>query len=84
LGCTHIEINKQLVKEEYIKIKPILKLFDIFNANGTKNRKVTWFASLKLKINRYMKKINIVVIDLNRIYILLEYNWLVKHNLEVN
>jgi len=41
---------------------------------------VTRFAPLELKINRYIEKINIVVIDLNSINIFLEYNY----NLEVN
>ena len=37
---------------------------------------------LKVKINK--KQIDVVVIDLNSMDMFLEYNWLVKHNLEVN
>ena len=60
------------------------RLFKIFDIDGTKNREVTRFALLKLEINRHMERINVVVMDLNGIDIFLEYNWLVKHNLEVN
>jgi len=72
------------VKEEQIKTKQMDRLFKIFDIDGTKNREVTRFALLKLEINRHMERINVVVMDLNGIDIFLEYNWLVKHNLEVN
>ena len=57
LEYTYIGIDKQLVKKEKIKMKPINKLFKVFNANRIKNGKVTIFAPLKLEINRYMEKI---------------------------
>jgi len=38
---TYTEINKQLVKEEKIKIEPIDKSFKVFNIDETKNREVT-------------------------------------------
>ena len=38
----------------------------------------------KLKINKHKEQINIVVIDLNDMDMFLGYDWLVKHNLEVN
>ena len=60
------------------------RLFKVFNPNGTKNREVTKFVLLKLKINKYIEKINITVIDLNSTDIFLRYDWLVKHNPEVN
>ena len=63
--CTHTKINKQLVKEEQIKTKPMNRLFKVFNVDRTKNGKVTRFALLELEINRHTKRINITVIDLN-------------------
>jgi len=72
------------VKEEQIKMKPIDKLFQVFNTNRTKNREVTRFTLLELEINRHMKKIDIAVTDFNSMDMFLGYNWLVKHNLEVN
>ena len=82
--CIHTEIDKQLVKEEYIEIKPIDRLFEVLNIDRTKNRKVMRFASTELKINRYMENIYIVVMDLNNMDMFLGYDWLVKHNTEVN
>jgi len=40
-GCTHTRINKQLVKKEIIKMEPVDRSFEVFNADGTKNREVT-------------------------------------------
>ena len=82
--CTYIRIDKQLVKEEQIKMKPMDRLFKVFNVNRTKNREVTRFISLELEINEYIEKINVVVIDLNSTDMFLEYNQLVKYNSEFN
>ena len=49
-----------------------------------KNREVTRVASLEIKINRYKKQLEAVVIDLNGMDMFLEHDWLVKYNLKVN
>jgi len=54
-GCTHTGINKQLVKEKRIQIKPINFLFKVFNVDGTKNGEVTKIAPLEIKINGHKK-----------------------------
>ena len=82
--CTHTRINKQLVKEEKIKTKPVNISFEVFNTDKTKNGEVTRFASLEVEINKHKEQINMAVTDLNGTDIFLEYNWLIKHNLEVN
>ena len=43
------------MKEEYIKTEPIDRSFEVFNADGTKNREVTIFALLELEINGHRK-----------------------------
>ena len=83
-GYTHTKINKQLVKKERIKTEPIDKSFKIFNVDRSKNGKVTWFVLLELEINRHKKHIDMAVMDLNSTDMFLEYDWLVKHNPEVN
>ena len=83
-GYTYTEINKQLVKNKKIKTKPIDIAFEVFNANKTKNGEVTQFMPLKMEINRYKEQIDVVVTDLNGTDIFLGYDWLVKHNSEVN
>ena len=59
-------------------MKPIDKSFKVFNVDGTKNEKVMRFISLKLEINRHMKKINATVTDLYSTDIFLEYDQLVN------
>ena len=60
------------------------RLSEVFNPDKTKNEEVIKFVSLELKINRHIEKINTVVTNLNGTDIFLEYDWLVKHNTEVN
>ena len=54
-GCIHMGINKQLVKEKRIQIKPINFSFKVFNVDRTKNREVTKMAPLEIEINRHKK-----------------------------
>jgi len=46
-------LNKQLVKEEQIKMETMPRLFKVSNADRTKNREVTQFILLELEINEY-------------------------------
>ena len=50
---THMGIDKQLVKEKRIQTKLINFSFEVFNADGMKNTKITKVASLEIEINRY-------------------------------
>ena len=65
-------------------MEPMDRLFEVFNADRTKNGEVTQFAPLEVEINRHKKQINVAVMDLNGIDIFLGYDWSVKHNSEVN
>ena len=47
-GCIHIEIDKQLVKEKRIQIKPINFSFEVFNTDGMKNGEVTKMSPLEI------------------------------------
>ena len=84
LGCTHMEIDEQLIKDKRIQIKPIKFSFKVFNIDGTKNGEVTRVASLKVEINKHKEQLKAVVTDLNSTDIFLEYDCLVKYNSEVN
>ena len=48
-------IDKQLVKEEKIRIESIDRLFEVFNIDRTRNGEVTRFVPLEVEINRYKK-----------------------------
>jgi len=83
-GCTHTGIDEQLVKNKKIQTKPINFSFEVFNADGTKNREVTKVAPLEIKINGYKETLEAAVMDLDRTDMFLGHDWLVKHNPEVN
>jgi len=83
-GCTHTEIDEQLVKDKRIQTRPINFSFEVFNADGTKNREVTKVASLEVKINGHKETLEAAVTDLDGMDMFLGHDWLVKHNLEVN
>jgi len=62
------------MKEEKIKMEPIDRSFEIFNTDGTKNRKVTWFVLLELGINGHTKQIDTVFMNLNGTNMFLGYD----------
>jgi len=46
-GCTHMRIDKQLVKDKRIRKKPINFSFEVFNTDRRKNGEVTKVLQLK-------------------------------------
>jgi len=72
--CTHMGIDKQLVKEKRIQTKLINFLFEVFNADRTKNGEVTKVAPLEIEINRHKKQLEAAVTDLNGMNMFLEVN----------
>jgi len=83
-GCTHTEIDKQLVKDKRIQTKLINFSFEVFNTEGTKNGEMTRVAPLEIKINGHKEQLEAAVTDLDEIDMFLGHDWLVKHNSEVN
>ena len=82
--CIHTGINEQLVKNRRIQTKKIDFSFEVFNADRTKNGEVTKVVPLEVEINGYKETLEAVVIDLDGTDMFLGYDWLVKHNPEVN
>jgi len=83
-GCTHTGIDEQLVKDRRIQTKKINFSFEVFNADGTKNREVTKVAPLEVEINGHKETLEAAVMDLDGMDMFLGHDWLVKHNPEVN
>jgi len=83
-GYTYTGIDEQLVKNKRIQTRLINFSFKVFNVDRIKNREVTKVVLLEVKINRYKEQLEAAVTDLNSTDMFLGYNWLVKHNLEVN
>ena len=65
-------------------MEPMNRSFEVFNTDGMKNGEVTWFIPLEVEINGHKEQIDAAVMDLNSIDMFLGYDWLVKHNPEVN
>jgi len=82
--CIYTGIDKQLVKDKRIQMKPINFSFEVFNMDRTKNREVTRVVPLKIEINSHKEQLEAAVIDLDGTDIFLGHDWLVKHNPEVN
>ena len=82
--CTHTGIDEQLVKDKKIQTKKIDFSFEVFNTNETKNGEVTKVVPLEVEINRHKETLEAAVTDLDGMDIFLGYDWLVKHNPEVN
>ena len=77
-------IDKQLVKDKRIQMKPINFSFEVFNIDGMKNGEVTRVAPLEIKINGHKEQLEVAIMDLNGTDMFLGHDWLVKHNIEVN
>ena len=73
-SCMHMGINKQLVKDKRIQIKPINFSFEVFNTDGTKNGEVTKMAPLEIEINGHKKILEAAVTDLDGTDMFLEHN----------
>jgi len=65
-------------------MEPVDKIFEVFNANGTRKGAVTQRAPLEIEINGHKERINAAVTDLNGTNMFLGHDWLVKHNPEVD
>ena len=72
--CTYIGIDKQLVKDKRIQMKPINFSFKVFNADGTKNGEVIRVAPLEIEINGHKKQLEAAVMNLNRMDMFLGHN----------
>ena len=82
--CTHTEIDEQLVKDKRIQMKAIDFFFEVFNADRTKNGEIIKVVPLEIEINGHKEILEAAVMDLDGTDMFLGYDWLVKHNPEVN
>ena len=62
----------------------MMKKRKVQEGSDNENREVTKVASLEIKINGYKETLEVVIMDLNSMDMFLGYDWLVKHNPEVN
>ena len=69
-----------------IPTKSLPKLFNVYNSDGSRNRKKTIreFVSLKINLNGLIEQINVVVSETKETDLFLGHDWLVEHNPEVD
>ena len=81
----HIHRNRQITsKDKRTQTKLLNFSFEVFNTDKIKNEEVTRIVSLEIKVNGHKEQLEAAVMDLNGIDMFLGYDWLVKHNPEVN
>ena len=73
-GCTHIEIDEQLVKNKKIQTEPLNFSFEVFNAGRTKNREVTRVVPLEIEVNGHKEQLEAAITDLNGTDIFLKHD----------
>jgi transposase InsO family protein len=85
-GCTHTTIAEELVKKEKIETYPIPEPFEVYNADGTKNKTklIKDFVPLVMENNGHTEQIDAVVSKLDEMDLFLGHDWLTYHNPEVD
>ena len=84
--CTESCIDSGFVKNNRIKTYPFKNLFPVFNTNSTSNNRglLKDYVKLELSVKEHSEIICLVVTTLAFSNIFLGYDWLTKHNPEIN
>ena len=85
-GCTGTTISKKFVKEKQLTTMWTLKPVRVFNADGTENQggPITEYMELRMIIQGHKERIMAAVTDLGTADLYLGFDWLTKHNPEVD
>jgi len=84
--CINTTIAKKTVEEKEISTKSLPKPFDMYNSDGSRNRKKTIkeFVSLEINSNGHIEQIDVMVSEIKKTDLFLKHDWLVEYNLEVD
>ena len=85
-GCTGTTISKRFVREKRLTTMRTLKPVRVFNADGTENQggPITEYVELRMVIQGHEERIMAAVTDLRTADLYLGFDWLTKHNPEVD
>ena len=85
-GCTNTTIARKIVEEKGIAAKSLLRPFNVYNSDGSRNEEKTIreFVSLEINSNGHIKQIDAVVSEIKETDLFIGHDWLVEHNPEVN
>jgi len=83
-GCMNTTIARKTVEEKRISTKSLLRLFNVYNSDGSRNgeKTIREFVPLEINLNRHIEQIDAVVSEIKEIDLFLGHNWLVEHNPE--
>ena len=84
--CTESYIDSSFVKNNRIKTYPFKNLFPVFNTNSTSNDRglLKDYVELELFVKEHSEIICLTVTTLVSSNIFLRYDWLIKHNPEID
>ena len=84
--CTKLYIDSSFVKNNRIKTYPFKNPFPVFNTNSTSNNRslLKDYVELELFVKEHLEIICLTVTTLVFSNIFLEYDWLTKHNSEID
>ena len=85
-GCTHTTIAADIVQRERLPTEKMKTTMEIYNSDGTRNKygKIKEVMPIILEAGGHTEQINAVVSGITETDIFLGYDWLEKHNPEIN
>ena len=85
-GCTHTTIAVDTVQREKLPTEKIKTTMEIYNSDGTRNKygKIKEVVPIILEAEGHIEQINVVVSGITETNIFLGYDWLEKHNPEID
>ena len=85
-GFTHTTIVADTVQREKLPTEKIKTLMEIYNSDGTRNKygKIKEIVPITLEAGGHTEQINAVVSGITETDIFLGYDWLEKHNPEID
>ncbi|KAF9441507.1 hypothetical protein P691DRAFT_649800, partial [Macrolepiota fuliginosa MF-IS2] len=85
-GCAHTCINKETVIALDIPVKELENPIEVINVDRTKNKKgwITDKVDIDINLGRHKETLEAVVSNVESADVFLGYDWLLKHNPEIN
>ena len=85
-GCTYTTIAADTVQREKLPMEKMKSMVKIYNSDRTRNKygKIKEIVPITLEAGGHTEQINTVVSGITEMDIFLGYNWLEKHNPEID
>ena len=85
-GCTRLCMGRKYVQRNNIQTQKLARPIPVYNADGTLNQSgaITEFTELHMILNDHVERIQFAVTDLGEQDVFIGYEWLKKHNPDVD